>query len=239
MLHLKVLRSPHAHARIVAIDRDKALRRAGRGRGLHLGGRAAPALQHGDPRGPSGRSRRHLHAGQRRRASSASASPRSSPRPRPPPRPPAGCSTSTYEILPAVFDPVAAMAPDAPVLHDKGGAEQGQHLRRHPRRGRQRRGRLRGRRRRARDDLLDLARSARAPRDARLHRLARRRRPASRPHQLAGAVHRPAEALPPLRPAAARRARLHRARRRRLRRQAGDALRGPLRARTAQDRAGR
>ena len=30
-----------------------------------------------------------------------------------------------YEILPAVFDPVAAMAPDAPLLHDKGGAENG------------------------------------------------------------------------------------------------------------------
>src|SRR5262249_58773368 len=31
----------------------------------------------------------------------------------------------TYEILPAVFDPVAAMAPDAPILHDKRGAERG------------------------------------------------------------------------------------------------------------------
>ena len=31
----------------------------------------------------------------------------------------------TYEILPAVFDPVAAMAPDAPILHDKGGEEKG------------------------------------------------------------------------------------------------------------------
>jgi CO/xanthine dehydrogenase Mo-binding subunit len=31
----------------------------------------------------------------------------------------------SYEVLPAVFDPVAAMAPDAPVLHDKGLAENG------------------------------------------------------------------------------------------------------------------
>src|SRR6201993_301128 len=31
----------------------------------------------------------------------------------------------TYEILPAVFDPIAAMAPEAPVLHDKGGAHTG------------------------------------------------------------------------------------------------------------------
>ena len=47
-----------------------------------------------------------------------------------------------YEILPAVFDPEAAMAPGAPVLHDKGGDDRRQRLRRHPRRGRQRRGRL-------------------------------------------------------------------------------------------------
>jgi putative selenate reductase molybdopterin-binding subunit len=31
----------------------------------------------------------------------------------------------TYEILPAVFDPVAAMKPNAPLLHDKGGVERG------------------------------------------------------------------------------------------------------------------
>ena len=49
MLHLKVLRSPHAHARILGIHSDKALAVPGRGRRLHLGGRAAPALQHRDP----------------------------------------------------------------------------------------------------------------------------------------------------------------------------------------------
>ena len=31
----------------------------------------------------------------------------------------------TYEILPAVFDPVVAMEPNAPLLHDKGGVERG------------------------------------------------------------------------------------------------------------------
>src|SRR5207245_10353886 len=31
----------------------------------------------------------------------------------------------SYEVLPAVFDPVAAMEPGAPVLHDKGIAEKG------------------------------------------------------------------------------------------------------------------
>ena len=77
-----------------------------------------------------------------------------------------------YEVLPAVFDPVAAMAPDAPVLHDKGGErDERQHLRRDPRRGRQRGGGLRRGRRDPRDDLLHLARAARPSRDARLDRL--------------------------------------------------------------------
>ena len=30
-----------------------------------------------------------------------------------------------YEVLPTVFDPEAAMRPDAPVLHDKGTAARG------------------------------------------------------------------------------------------------------------------
>ena len=127
--------------------------------------------------------------------------------------------------------------------HGAGGAgppRQGrrgrrQHLRRHPRRGRQRRGRLPRGRRRPRDDLRDVPRPARAPGDPRLRRLEGRGRPASRPHQLAGALHHQAEALLPLRALPAQRARLHRARRRRLRRQAGDALRGPVRPRHAQD----
>ena len=49
LLHLKVLRSPHAHARILRIGREHARRRSGRGRDLHLGGRAAAPLQHRDP----------------------------------------------------------------------------------------------------------------------------------------------------------------------------------------------
>ena len=66
LLHLKVLRSPHAHARILHIGQRAGACRSGRGRDLHLGGRAAPALQHGDPRRPPRRSRRHLRARQRR-----------------------------------------------------------------------------------------------------------------------------------------------------------------------------
>ena len=66
MLHLKVVRSPHAHARIKAIRKDKAPGRSGGPRCLHLGGRAAAALHDRDPRRLSRRSRRHLHARQRR-----------------------------------------------------------------------------------------------------------------------------------------------------------------------------
>ena len=43
LLHLKLLRSPHAHARIVAIRKQRALAVAGRCCGVHLGGRAPPA----------------------------------------------------------------------------------------------------------------------------------------------------------------------------------------------------
>ena len=68
------------------------------------------------------------------------------------------------------------------------------------------------------------------------HRLAGRRRAAACAHQLAGAVHRQAEALLSVRAVRPRRACLHRARRRRLRRQAGDDLRGSVRARRAEDR---
>ena len=68
-------------------------------------------------------------------------------------------------------------------------------------------------------------------------RLAGRRWPAACAHELAGAVHRQAEALLPVRAVRPRRACLHRAHRRRLRRQAGDDLRGSVRARHAQDAA--
>ena len=105
-----------------------------------------------------------------------------------------------YELLPPVFDPEVAMEPGAPILHEKksvafsdniyvdihgelGNVEQGFAAgRRHPR-----------------DDVFDLAGAARASGDARLDRLARRRWALACADQLAGAVHRQAEALLPVR----------------------------------------
>ena len=184
------------------IDRERGARRAGRRRGLHLGGRAAPALQHRDARGPPGRSRTTPTCSTTSCASSASASPPWSPRPRPPPRRPAGCSTSTTRSCPPCSTRSRPCCPDAPLLHDKGvGAADGNiYVDIHGEVGSVADGLRRGRRR-ARGDLLHLPRAARAPGDARLHRLARRRRARPCPHQLAGAVHRAAEALPPVRPA--------------------------------------
>ena len=66
MLHLKVLRSPHAHARIVSIDKSAALAVPACVAVYHLGGRAAPALQHRIHEDHLRRPRRHLHARQRR-----------------------------------------------------------------------------------------------------------------------------------------------------------------------------
>ena len=121
-LHLKVLRSPHAHARIKSIKRDKAHGRARRRRRVHLGGRAAQALLHGDARGSSGRSGRHLHPRQCRALRRPAGRGRASPRPRPPRKKPAGCSRSSTSCCPPVFDPELAMEPGAPILHEKSVA---------------------------------------------------------------------------------------------------------------------
>ena len=201
LLHLKVLRSPHAHARILAHRprqgawRCRAWSRSSPGRTCRAGSTA--------PR-------------RTRTIWSIRTTPTFST---------TSCASSASAIAAVVAETEAAAEAACRLLdvdlrdpaggvrsgrgHGAGCADparqgrggEGQHLRRHPRRGRQRGGRLRGRRRRARDDLFHLARSARASGDARLDRLARRRRPAACAHQLAGAVHRQAEALPSLRPA--------------------------------------
>lgn len=119
LLHLKVLRSPHAHARIVKIDRSKA---------LEVPGVVAVYTSEDSPQRlfSSALHEDHLvdpddmllidsvarFAGQRIAAVVAESEGAAE----------AGCRALEveYELLPTVFDPVAALAPGAPVLHDKG-----------------------------------------------------------------------------------------------------------------------
>ncbi len=108
----------------------------------------------------------------------------------------AGCRALEvdYEVLPAVFDPEAAMAPGAPLLHADKGAGAGIHdagrnvvAEFHSAIGDVEAG-LRRRRRRARGDLPHAARPARPPGDALRHRLDGPGRAARRADQHAGAV---------------------------------------------------
>ena len=174
MLHLKVLRSPHAHARITS-HRTRAGRSAVPGvvADLHLGGRAAAALQHRDctrtiwsiPTTPT--------CSTTSCASSASASPPWSPRPRRRPKRPAGCSTSTTRSCRRCSTPRRRCSPARRCCTTRTwSTAERQHLlpTLHGEIGNVADGLRRGRRG-ARADLLDLARAARPSRDARLDRL--------------------------------------------------------------------
>jgi putative selenate reductase molybdopterin-binding subunit len=117
VLHMKVLRSPHAHARIVALSVEAALSVPG----------VEAVLTHADDPGKLFSTAQHenvsedpadtrvlddvvRHVGQRVAAVVATSEAAAE----------AGCRAITveYEVRPAVLDPVAAMAPDAPRLHE-------------------------------------------------------------------------------------------------------------------------
>jgi putative selenate reductase molybdopterin-binding subunit len=122
MLYAKVLRSPHAHARILAIDDSEATALPGVHAVLHAfntprvkyasGGQSWPNPRPWDQVSFDDKVR---HVGDRVAAVAAET----------PAIAEEACRRIkvTYEVLPAVFDEVAAISPGAPVIHDEGDTE--------------------------------------------------------------------------------------------------------------------
>ncbi|GCD37838.1 oxidoreductase [Streptomyces chrestomyceticus JCM 4735] len=122
LLHMKLLRSPHAHARIIAIDTRAALRVPG----VHAvfthhdaPDRRFSTAQHEHPEDDPHDTRllddTVRHVGQRVAAVVADSEAAAEE----------GCRRVevTYEVLPAVLTPEEAMLPGAPVVYVKGSAE--------------------------------------------------------------------------------------------------------------------
>ena len=119
LLHLKLLRSPHAHARIKSIRKDVALSVPGVRAVLtwedaprKLYSSARHEDESGDPDDTAVLDNVVRFIGQRVAAVIAESEAAAE----------AGCRKLEvdYDLLPAVFDPEAAMQPGAPILHDKG-----------------------------------------------------------------------------------------------------------------------
>jgi putative selenate reductase molybdopterin-binding subunit len=119
LLHLKLLRSPHAHARIKSIDRSAAFSVPGV-KAVFTWEDAPPKLyssarhedESGDPDDTAVLDSMVRFVGQRVAVVVGESEGAAE----------AGCRALKvdYEVLPAVFDPDAAMEPGAPAIHDRG-----------------------------------------------------------------------------------------------------------------------